>query len=231
MNCFFSVLLEQIDNELGDKLNEFPYNRMPKTKQLFEEEADIYKIFNDLGMGRIVFCHNDSNQKNIIWNPQTRTLGFIDFEMTMNNYAVIEMGYLFGCYPGHFLYDFNRDFFPSHDYRRRFLRKYQEEFNKLNGINLSKDDFEKELELLSIRTDLSILLFCLRLSTIGKLFDNRPDMFKNEDLKKNRAEIPHFCSKWSLQLYEIYVDYKDEFVRQAQEYLNKKNQPKKETQV
>lgn len=36
--------------------------------------------------------HNDVNQKNLIWNPQTRTLQFIDFEMSMNNYLAFEIG-------------------------------------------------------------------------------------------------------------------------------------------
>lgn len=47
--------------------------------------------------------HNDANQKNLIWSPQERSLSFIDFEMTMNNYQAFDLGYLFGCYPGHFL--------------------------------------------------------------------------------------------------------------------------------
>ena len=82
--------------------------------------------------------------------------------MTMNNYTILELGYLFGCYPGHFLYDFNKDFFPNLDYRRRFLRKYLEEFNKLNEIKLTDDEFETELHELVIKTNLTILTFLLR---------------------------------------------------------------------
>ena len=49
----FQAMIEQIDDELGDKLNEHPLNQIPKAKVLGEEEENIYKISTELGLGRI----------------------------------------------------------------------------------------------------------------------------------------------------------------------------------
>lgn len=52
----FQAMIEQIDDELGDKLNEYPLSELPKAKVIGEEEANIYKISTELGLGRIGMC-------------------------------------------------------------------------------------------------------------------------------------------------------------------------------
>ena len=67
-------------------IKEFPFDVYPSIKSIVEDEKQIIDILKKLGMEeRLFFCHNDTNQKNIIWDYHNRTLSFIDFEMTLNN--------------------------------------------------------------------------------------------------------------------------------------------------
>ena len=74
------------------EINEGPYKEVPRVQVLFDCEKRLLDTIIELGLGELVLCHNDANQKNIIWNAQTRTLGFIDFEMTLKNYPALELG-------------------------------------------------------------------------------------------------------------------------------------------
>ena len=58
-----------------NSINEFPYNQYPKLIDLFTLRQKLISLLTQIGFGEIVFCHNDTNQKNIIWNAQQRTLG------------------------------------------------------------------------------------------------------------------------------------------------------------
>lgn len=217
----FQGMMMAIDKEI-EKIDEYPYNEFPRIQTLFEQEEKFFRLLTELGFGTIGFCHNDSNQKNIIWNPQERSLGFIDFEMTMNNYVIFELGYLFGCFPGHFLYDFDESFFPNDDYRFKFLRKYLEEYNRLNGIKKTSEEFETDLEDLFVKVNLTTCQFLLRLSMTGPLFDWKPEFFKNEDLKKRRDETKYFCCKYSIKIWHLFTKLAPGFLKTAEEHLEKK---------
>lgn len=62
---------------------------------------------------------------------------------------------------------------------------------------------------------------------IGKFFDHRPEMFKNEDLRKKKEATTYFCSRWSLEAYKLYEELKDDFIKEAEQYLEKKKQNRK----
>lgn len=73
-------------------ISEFPYDVFPRMGTMLADQQKILALLKEIGFGEITFCHNDLNQKNLVWNPQTRKINFIDFEMTMNNYAALDIG-------------------------------------------------------------------------------------------------------------------------------------------
>lgn len=159
---------------------------------------------------------------NLIWDPQARKLSFIDMEMTMPNYDIMELGQLFACFTGHFLYSFEKDFFPSENYRKRFLRLYLEERNRLNNIQLKSEQFEEELSKIIIQTNLTSLYHILRVASMCPSFDFNPDLFKNEDLKEARKNIKFYCSKFGLKVYKLFEEKKEEFIKMAEDYIAKR---------
>ena len=54
--------------------------------------------------------------------------------------------------------DFEEKYYPSSDYRRRFLERYLREFNKIEGIELSDEEFTAELDDLFHRVSLATKL-------------------------------------------------------------------------
>lgn len=94
----------------------------------------------------------------------------------MNNYVIFEIGQLFCSYTGQFLFDFEADFFPNYDYRRRFLKKYLTEKNKINSIEMKDDQFEEELEKLFLQADLAALYFMCKLISMTPFFDFKPEV-------------------------------------------------------
>ena len=49
----YQALLKQIDNELGDELNEYPFNEMPNVKVLIGEQEKILEMLTELGLGKV----------------------------------------------------------------------------------------------------------------------------------------------------------------------------------
>lgn len=97
--------------------------------------------------------------------------------MAMNDYAILEIGQLFYCYTGHFLYDFEGEFFPGEDYRRSFLKKYLSEKNKLNNSNIANEKVDdSEIEKLLIQTNLATLEFFTRMIIMTPFFDFKPEV-------------------------------------------------------
>ena len=41
-------------------IDEAPYNEMPKMQLLFEWEKKLLEILKELGLGKLVLCHNDA---------------------------------------------------------------------------------------------------------------------------------------------------------------------------
>lgn len=58
--------------------------------------------------------------------------------------------------------DYDGSLFPSDEYRRRFLRRYLQEFNKAEQIELSAEEFDSQLEDLFHRVSLAAMGYVLR---------------------------------------------------------------------
>lgn len=91
--------------------------------------------------------------------------------MTGPNYQIFDLAYNFGCFGGHLLVDFDDTYFPNSDYRRRFLRKYLQEYHKAEQIELSEEEFNSELENLFHRVSLAAIGHLLKWCIYGPVFD------------------------------------------------------------
>ena len=166
----FEHMMEITNESIAKVSDEFPYNALPNLGAIVAKKQKVLALLTETGFGEIVFCHNDINQKNVIWHPNNRTLCFLDLEMTMNNYATLEIGQTFFCSTGHFLYDLNGNFFPNTDYRKRFLRAYLNEKNRLNKFEMNEVSFEEEL-LKLYQVNLAALFFTIQFILMTQFFD------------------------------------------------------------
>lgn len=70
----FQGMAFMVGDYLAKHKDEFPYNKFPSMESLMVLEKQIMGLMTQIGLGDIVFCHNDTNQKNIIWNPHNHTM-------------------------------------------------------------------------------------------------------------------------------------------------------------
>ena len=97
--------------------------------------------------------------------------------------------------------DFNPHLFPSDDYRKRFLRLYLEEKNKLNNVKMNKIEFDEQLTLLFHQTNLCTLTKLLDMIVMLPVFDLKPDFFQSEEFSStNMSEIKYLSGKFG---YEV----------------------------
>lgn len=225
---------QQLDEQI-EAIDEEPYRSFPKISDLFEEEQRILSKLEEIGFGRPTLCHNDLNQKNIIHDktgsPGSR-LSLIDFELVMNNYPAMELGYLFTSYTGHFLDSYNKKFFPTKEYRLRFLSAYLRERTRLETAkettetadqlkNANKANHEHELNLLYIRTNLFILYCLLFLVKELPLFDVREEL-KTGELAKVSKGNRYYYGQIAMNAWEIFEENRSEFMQLADDYLARK---------
>lgn len=67
---------------------------MPPKDRLVSEIAWVRGQCEPLA-SPVVFCHNDLSQSNVLFDPPTQRLAFIDFELCQYNYQAIDFAHLF----------------------------------------------------------------------------------------------------------------------------------------
>lgn len=221
----FGKIIDSVIDEVDDKIantGELPYSIYPKLSKLRKESDEIEEKLNEIGWSEIVLCHNDLNSNNILWNEKhlENKVGLIDFELVLDNYAAIELSYLFTFYGGHLLHDFDKNLFPTKDYRLRFIRNYLKERNRLDNKQINQDEFEKQVNLLFIRTNLGILYYTGLFSISLPCFDLRKDIFNNPELDMLSKGKKYYLGKIGLKVYQFYSEIKDEFMKSVDDYLN-----------
>lgn len=214
--------------EAIDKVDVLPYKNFPKLSYLQAKQNTILEKLNQLNLEEsdLQLCHNDLNSNNIIFNQQADALnqiGLIDLEMMMPNYTALEMGYLFMCFCGYFLFSFEPECFPDQAYRLRFLRNYLAERNRLDCETLSDEEFEKRVDWLFNASNLSVLQNFLQIIYSLPALDFRKDLFKNPDLDPLVDDKPYYFGEFALRIYQFYVGLETEFLKQADEYLKRNN--------
>ena len=93
--------------------------------------------------------------------------------------------------------DFDEQFFPSKDYRLRFLRVYLKEFHKAEGVELDEEEFVAELNDLFCRVNLAaaghILKWCIFLhffefnQDVSGTFSNQSGANFHFDFNSNKS--------------------------------------------
>ena len=97
--------------------------------------------------------------------------------------------------------DFNPDLFPSDEYRKRFLRLYLEEKNKLNNVKMNKHEFDEQLTLLFHQTNLFSLIIFIGMIIMMPFLDMNPDFFKTEEFANtNKSGVKYFNGRFG---YEV----------------------------
>ena len=213
-----------------DKVDVWPYKNFPKLSYLQEVQRGIQKKLDELGLKEsdVRFCHNDLNSNNIIFNRQAEKLnqlGLIDLEMAMPNYSALELGYMFMCFTGYFLYGFEPELYPDQVYRLRFIRSYLQERNRLEGKSVDGKEFEKELEWLYHASNLGTLHNFLLIVYSLPCLDFRKDLFRNPDLDHLVKDRPYYFGEIALKMYEFFLVVEKESMKQAEEYLKRRTLP------
>ena len=72
--------------------------------------------------------------------------------------------------------DFDEKYFPSDDYKKRFLKRYLEEYHKIEGIELSEGEFAIELDDLFHRVSLVIMAHILKWCIFAHVYDVNEDV-------------------------------------------------------
>jgi ethanolamine kinase len=75
----------------------------------------------------VVFCHNDLLSLNIIYDKNTDSISFIDYEYCGYNYQAFDIGNHFCEYAG---FELNIDAYPNEQQQKKFISAYLEEYNK-----------------------------------------------------------------------------------------------------
>jgi ethanolamine kinase len=103
------------DEELQRKLSSINIDLIEKELLYIEQLAKQCNC-------ELVFCHNDLQSLNIIYNEKEDEIYFIDFEYSGYNYRCFDIGNHFCEYTG--INDINPQKYPSVEAQRRFIRAY-----------------------------------------------------------------------------------------------------------
>lgn len=101
---------------------------------------------------------------------------FLFIELTAPNYVILDLAYNWQSFCGHFFVDVDGSHFPSSDYRRRFLKRYLQEFNNAEQIKLSEEEFNCELEDLFHRVSLAAVGHLLKWCIFAHVFEIEQDV-------------------------------------------------------
>ena len=88
---------------------------------------ELERLKTELGacQSELVFCHNDTVHRNLIYNSDDNSVTLIDFEYSGPNFRSFEIGNHFCGFAG--LDDINYDLYPDEDLQKDWIRMYLEE--------------------------------------------------------------------------------------------------------
>ncbi|XP_021964457.1 ethanolamine kinase 1 [Folsomia candida] len=140
----FDALVEEIlqtNPTLVARLETFGFDVSPGFgTRAIKEMENILKSQNM----PITFCHNDLLLGNIIYDPNTSKVSFIDFEYAMPNYPAFDVANHFNEFAGIDNPDFDKC--PDRAFKSKWIAEYLKGF-KLEGVELSQEKFEYWIEL------------------------------------------------------------------------------------
>jgi len=154
-----------------------PIDGINRTISLFDIEAETILLEEELAKLRspCVFCHNDLNPENIIFDPSTNTLSFIDFEYASYNYRGFDLGNHFCEWAGVAVnLDFDT-FYPTREQQLPFLQAYLQESNAEKVVDDQLEDLLDEVNKFAMASHLFWGLWGIvqhRVSEVGCDFMN-----------------------------------------------------------
>lgn len=99
-------------------------------EHLEKEVQEVLKVLYTIN-SPIVFAHNDLLMKNIVFDPNTDRLYFIDFEYSAPNFLSFDIANHFCEYSGQDPFDL--DLYPSKEHQLNWIAVYLKFYDELNG--------------------------------------------------------------------------------------------------
>ena len=123
--------LRLLPSEYSDpKKNEYFRNTIGSVKVL-HQELERLKTELSACQSQLVFCHNDTVHRNLIYNSDDDSVSLIDFEYSGPNFLSFDIGNHFCGFVG--LDDMNYDLYPDEDLQKVWIRMYLKEAALLRG--------------------------------------------------------------------------------------------------
>lgn len=116
-----------------DRTQTHQFHRLYGPWEQLKSEVGIVKVELSKLQSTMVFCHNDPQHNNIIYNAKMGTVTFIDFEYAGMNWRAFDLAAYFGEFPG-LAYESCR--YPSEKFQKMFIRTYLEEVAEQGGKSL-----------------------------------------------------------------------------------------------
>lgn len=156
---FQSVLANWLKQTMGAVKAASEIRKDGRFKEFIELIGDLDQEIEDTCIESdtdLVWCHEDLNLANIIYNAKTGELKFIDWEMTNYNNPERDIGYLFSNFAEHIDKGYDLSYYPTEETQKRFLRLYlQTYYSQLNKKpKVSIEDTLEKLYRLSNRAAL-----------------------------------------------------------------------------
>ncbi|XP_055900067.1 ethanolamine kinase 1-like [Biomphalaria glabrata] len=140
--------LDALPSHYEDPLKQLVFEKeIPPKAELKNELDEIVRTLEGLNMD-VVFSHNDTLLKNIIYNEQEEKVNLIDYEYAFYNYEAFDIGNHFAEFAG--IDNVNYDLYPERDEQLRWLKYYLEYKYEAEGSPAVTDE---DVERLYVQTN------------------------------------------------------------------------------
>ena len=119
----FRMLDRLLQKVPQDRTQTHEFNRLYGSWEQLKSEVGIMKVELSKLQSPIVFCHNDPQHNNIIYDAKMGVVTFIDFEYAGMNWSAFDLAAYFGEFPG-LGYESCR--YPGEEFQKAFIRTYLE---------------------------------------------------------------------------------------------------------
>ena len=123
--------LELIPREYSDPKKNESFRRAIGSVGVLHQELEILKTELSACQSPVIFCHNDTVHRNLIYNCDDDSVTLIDFEYSGPNFLPFDIGNHFCEFAG--LDNMNFDLYPAEDLQKVWIQMYLEEAALLRG--------------------------------------------------------------------------------------------------
>lgn len=123
--------LELLPSEYSDPKKNESFRSTIGSVKVLHQELERLKMELSACQSQLIFCHNDTVHRNLIYNSDDDSVSLIDFEYSGPNFLPFDIGNHFCEFAG--LDDINYDLYPDEDLQKVWIRMYLEEAALLRG--------------------------------------------------------------------------------------------------